>query len=280
MEDRQRRLLVAVGRALADGEDEDAERRRSTATTSISADSRSTTSTMPSGTGQPPTDDRGGALARRRAGAGPPRRRARRSARAMLSARWMRGCRPTSSAPAAPSSGSSTGSGARTQITGAARAGGRSTSSDGMPGYVPVERRLASASDRLSACPAGRSSGREVVGVELVGVGAVPAGDPAVLLVDAHDLLPDQPPRAVDHRQHERGDAEGDHDRGEDQRLRQRVAHLLGLGVRRGSARSPPGRRSTAAAGSSRCPAAGSRAARGSGCGRAAGRRRRRRGRR
>ena len=70
--------------------------------------------------------------------------------------------------------------------------------------------------------------GGELVGVDLVGVRARPAGHPAVLLVDADDLLPDQPPGAVDEGEHERGDAEGDDDRGEDQRLRQRIAMSSG----------------------------------------------------
>src|SRR3712207_7865892 len=54
-----------------------------------------------------------------------------------------------------------------------------------------------------------RSLGAQLVGVQLVGVGARAPGHPAVLLVDAHDLLADQPPRAVDDREQERRDAEG-----------------------------------------------------------------------
>ena len=196
------------------------------ATTSISADSRSTTSTMPSGTGQPPTDTAVGPVASAcSSSTTDTASTAVRTARLIV--RWVRGWRPTSRVPAAPSSGSSTGSGVRTEIIGRSRP----EREGDVVGQLVRAGCGAAAGLQAVGVPGGTVLRCEFVGIELVGVGVVPPGDATVLLVVGHGLVAGQRPRAVDHREHEGRDAEGDHDRGEDQRLRQRIAHVLRLGV-------------------------------------------------
>src|SRR5699024_6865698 len=69
--------------------------------------------------------------------------------------------------------------------------------------------------------------------------------DPHVLEVVLEGFVADEPPGAVDHRQEEGREAEGDDDRREDERLRQRVEHPVGREVlsvgERGAARQAAG---------------------------------------
>ena len=65
-----------------------------------------------------------------------------------------------------------------------------------------------------------------VLGVEAGGL-----GDAAVFGVVLDLILAGQHPGAVDDAEHERGHGKGDHDRGQDQRLRQRIVVVLGVGV-------------------------------------------------